>query len=120
MNNIDWLLIEKMTTLEEVIELSHSTPCLIYKHSTRCSISSLAQNRLEKSWAFSSEELLPYFLDLITYRAISNAIAEQFGVPHESPQVLLIKDGRCVYDASHLQISAREIKEQLTEVKGKL
>ena len=55
----------------------------------------------------------PYYLDLISYRNVSNEIAERFQVYHESPQILLIKDGDCYHDASHLDISVEEIKEVL-------
>ncbi|MEQ8705841.1 MAG: bacillithiol system redox-active protein YtxJ [Phaeodactylibacter sp.] len=113
MSNINWLQLQSRSQIEEIIEHSKSVPCLIFKHSTRCSISSLAQNRLGKGWALGDNEILPYHLDLITNRDLSNAVAEQFGIRHESPQVLLIKDGRCVYDASHLQISARSIADQV-------
>jgi bacillithiol system protein YtxJ len=114
MSTINWLYLQSRNQIEEIIEHSKSVPCLIFKHSTRCSISSLAQNRLDKGWSLSDNDVLPYHLDLIAHRDLSNAVAEQFGVRHESPQILLIKDGQCVYDASHLSISAGEIAAQLT------
>lgn len=113
MSKINWLQLQSSSQIEEIIEHSKSVPCLIFKHSTRCSISSLAQNRLSKGWSLGGNEILPYHLDLIAYRDLSRAVAEQFGVRHESPQVLLIKDGQCVYDASHLGISAADITAQV-------
>ncbi|MFN3173470.1 bacillithiol system redox-active protein YtxJ [Phaeodactylibacter xiamenensis] len=113
MSKINWLQLQSRSQIEEIIEHSKSVPCLIFKHSTRCSISSLAQNRLSKGWSLADNDVLPYHLDLIAHRDLSNAVAEQFGVRHESPQVLLIKDGRCVYDASHLGISATDIASQV-------
>lgn len=113
MSKINWLYLQSRSQIEEIIEHSKSVPCLIFKHSTRCSISSLAQNRLDKGWSLSENDVLPYHLDLIAHRDLSNAVAEQFGVRHESPQILLIKDGQCVYDASHLDISAGNISTQL-------
>lgn len=113
MSKINWLQLQSGSQIEEIIEHSKSVPCLIFKHSTRCSISSLAQNRLDKGWNLDDKEILPYHLDLIAHRDLSNAVSEQFGVRHESPQVLLIKEGQCVYDASHLGISAREIAGQV-------
>ncbi len=115
MAEIKWMALTEAHQLEEIIEHSASNPCIIFKHSSRCSISSLAQNRLESKWAFSEKEILPYFLDLISYRALSNAVAEQFGVRHESPQILLIQNGICTYQASHLDISARELKAALSQ-----
>lgn len=110
MKKINWLPLQAPSQIEEIVENSRSTPCIIYKHSTRCSLSSLAQHRLEKAWAFDQQAVLPYFLDLIAYRDISNGVASEFGVAHQSPQLLLIKDGRCVYHASHLDINARSLK----------
>lgn len=113
MNDINWTPLETVTQLASIDELSQSVPCLIFKHSTRCPVSSLAENRLNKKWEFSQETVAPYYLDLIAYREVSNAVADAYGVTHESPQVLLIKDGRCVYAASHLEIDVDAISENL-------
>lgn len=84
---------------------------VIFKHSSRCSISSMAKNRLEREE--SPADVRFYFLDLIKHRAVSNKVAEVFGVFHESPQVLLIKNEECTYDESHNGISMEDIKAQL-------
>jgi bacillithiol system protein YtxJ len=84
---------------------------LIFKHSTRCSVSMMAKRRFEMDWEAIPEDTSLYFLDLIAYRPISAQIAETFKVQHESPQILLIKDGDCVLDASHSDISAEEVAE---------
>lgn len=84
---------------------------LIFKHSTRCSVSMMAKKRFEMDWSVLPENTSLYFLDLISYRDISAQIAETFQVHHESPQILLIKDGDCVLDASHSDISAEEVAE---------
>lgn len=84
---------------------------LIFKHSTRCSISAMAKRRFEQDWSVLPEGISLYFLDLISYRDISAAVAEVFQVNHESPQLLLIKNGECVLDASHGDISAEEVAE---------
>jgi len=81
---------------------------IIFKHSTRCSISMMAKRRFELDWDQFPETLPLYFLDLIKNRDISNQIAEQFQVNHESPQLLLIKDGECILDQSHGGISVEE------------
>ncbi len=78
---------------------------LIFKHSTRCSISLMVKRRFELDWDQLPGDLPLYFLDLIKYRELSNQIANDFSVYHESPQLLLIKDGECVLDLSHGQIS---------------
>lgn len=107
---INWKPLEEGRQLDEIIELSKTTPCLIYKHSTRCAISSMAKYRLEDSWNFREDELIPFYLDLLQHRQLSNAVADVFQVYHESPQVLLIRDGVCTYDASHLDISVEELR----------
>src|SRR3954467_14079836 len=81
---------------------------LIFKHSTRCSISMMAKRRFELDWDELPADMPLYFLDLIQHRDISNQIAQQFHVHHESPQLLLIKDGECVLDQSHGSISVDE------------
>jgi bacillithiol system protein YtxJ len=110
---IDWTHLTEIEKLDRLIEQSVHVPVLLFKHSTRCSISSMAMNRLESEWDLTKEEIIPVYLDLIAYRSISNEIADRFGVTHQSPQVLLIKDGICTYDTSHNQISVRDLKQNL-------
>ena len=81
---------------------------LIFKHSTRCSISMMAKRRFELDWDTLPADMPLYFLDLIKYRDLSNKIAQDFQVYHESPQLLLIKDGECILDQSHGGISVDE------------
>lgn len=107
---MDWISIKEEQELDQIKEISRSQPVLIFKHSTRCTISSTALNRLERAWKPEEvKDLKPYYLDLITYRSVSNKIADSFKVPHESPQVLIIKNGECIYDASHLSINYQDI-----------
>lgn len=107
---MDWNYLTSVHDVEALIERSRSRPCLILKHSTSCPISSLAKNRLEMQWDIPVEDMEVYYLDLLRHRDVSNYIAAEFGVRHESPQVLLIKDGRSVYDASHLDIRVDELR----------
>lgn len=86
---------------------------LIFKHSTRCSISMMAKRRFELDWDDLPKDMPLYFLDLIQYRDVSNQVAEVFQVHHESPQLLLIKDGECILDQSHGEIS---VEETLSEI----
>ena len=106
---ISWNKITVAAQLDAIIEQSNTTPCLIFKHSTTCSISAMAKARLEKKWDFGAADIVPYYLDLLNFRPISAAIAARFQVHHESPQVLLIRSGECIYDASHLDISVEEL-----------
>jgi bacillithiol system protein YtxJ len=72
--------------------------------------------RLEDDWHFEENELKAWYLDLIAFRDVSNHLAQHFSVYHESPQVLLIQNGECVYDASHLDISVEELDEVLAKI----
>lgn len=107
---MNWLPLTSDEQLAKIIEASHQRPQAIFKHSTRCSISGAAKTRLDK--ATQPEGIDFHYLDLLSYRPLSNKIAETFQVHHESPQVLLIKNGECVFDESHLSIFMEEIVEQ--------
>lgn len=104
---MNWKVLRDESEVDEIITRSAETPQVIFKHSTRCSISAVAKGRLEKSTAPPGADF--YYLDIIGYRSISNKIAQVFGVHHESPQVLVIKDGVCVYDDSHMGINMSDI-----------
>ena len=108
---VNWIPLKEEAQLKEIVAQSYQRPCVIFKHSTRCSISFMAKMRLEDHWDFQPEELHAYYLDLIQYRNISNQVAEQFSVYHESPQLILLRNGTCTYDASHLDISVSELRE---------
>ncbi len=107
---MNWEILTNAEQLETLKKDSFTTPQLIFKHSTRCSVSAMIKNRLEKS--NQPGHIRFYFLDLIAHRSLSNKIAEDLKVHHESPQVLLIKDGECIFDESHLAIQMDEIIEQ--------
>jgi bacillithiol system protein YtxJ len=86
---------------------------IIFKHSTRCSISLMAKRRFELDWENLPDNVPLYFLDLIKYRDLSNQVAQDFQVHHQSPQLLLIKDGECILDQSHGGISLEEALSEL-------
>ncbi len=106
---MNWTRLNSEEQLNEIKQRSATVPQVIFKHSSRCSTSAMVLNRLERSEAPAAIDF--YFLDLISYRSLSQKIAEEFQVSHESPQVLLIKDGECVYDESHMGIDLKEIVE---------
>jgi bacillithiol system protein YtxJ len=111
---MNWKELQEFSQLEEIKKLSKDKPVLIFKHSTRCSISSMAWDRLRRNWKESDfEKITPYFLDLISFREVSNEVASKFGVRHESPQVLLIKDAEVVYHKSHMGISYQDILKEI-------
>lgn len=110
-----WNNLTEVSQLQEIKEESNQNAVGIFKHSTRCSISATALDRLERNWPKVEipEGLKMYYLDLIAHRDISNKIAEDFGVHHESPQFILIKNGEATYHESHYGISLDEILEQV-------
>lgn len=105
----------KLTDLSQIEEIQRASGySLIFKHSTRCSVSMMAKRRFEMDWDAIPASTNMYFLDLIAYRPVSNQVADTFQVHHESPQLLLIKDGQCILDSSHSDISAEEVAEVIT------
>jgi bacillithiol system protein YtxJ len=111
-NKINWNELTDLGQLNEIISVSNEKPVAIFKHSTRCSVSRMALKQFENEFN-SSDKVTPYFLDLIAHRDISNAITDQFGVRHESPQLILIKDGKAIYNVSHSDIDAEELMGKL-------
>ena len=111
---MNWIKLEQAGQLEEIDRVSQQEYVLIYKHSTRCGISSAALRRLEQeNLAHNGADIRHYFLDLLKHRDLSAATAERYGVRHESPQVLLIRNGRCVYHASHSDVSYNALLGQI-------
>lgn len=107
---MDWKNLTSIDQLDAIATESFNLPQVLFKHSTRCSISSMALNRLESNTAPQGVDF--YLLDLLQHRDISAVIAEKFKVHHESPQVLVIINGECTYDESHMGISMDEIAAQ--------
>ena len=108
---MQWNPLSSLNDLQGIVELSNSRPQVIFKHSTTCPISSMAKMRVEDKWDKIDKNIDFHYLDLLSFRNISNQIAETFEVHHESPQFLVIRNGHCVYDASHLGITVDELKE---------
>jgi bacillithiol system protein YtxJ len=108
---MNWIILHHLTEVDDIKKASGYH--VIFKHSTRCSVSLMAKKRFEMDWDLIPENTSLYFLDLISHRDISAHIAEIFQVHHESPQVLVIKDGECILDSSHGDISAEEVAETI-------
>ncbi len=107
-----WIDLNQLSQIDEIKAAEGYS--LIFKHSTRCSISMMAKRSFERDWDVIPTDVDCYFLDLISHRDISAYIAEVFQVHHESPQLLLIKNGDCILDSSHGHISADEVLEVMT------
>ncbi len=113
MNHLLWIAIERDRDIDVLLDLSHEQLCLIFKHSTRCPLSAMAKQRLERDWSFAERQLKPWYLDVLLHRALSDRIAGDFGVHHESPQALLIYKGRCFFACSHANISVALLEEEI-------
>jgi bacillithiol system protein YtxJ len=112
-NNWPGPKLENIDQLKTLVESSFLTPQLIFKHSTRCSVSRFVLNEFKSSYGFSEVDFTAYFLDLLSYREISNAVANQFDVVHQSPQLLVIKNGKAVAHASHENVNKIKLTEFL-------
>jgi len=107
---MNWEDFNSVEQLQAIKELSKQKAVLIFKHSTRCSISRTALDRLQRHW--QPEEMpsiKPFYLDLLRHPDVSSLVAREFAVEHESPQVLIIRNGEAVYHRSHLEIDYRDI-----------
>ena len=109
---MNWIALTDINQLNLIIEESNSKPVVIFKHSTRCIISKMALRGFESDYNFG-DDFLCYYLDLIANRDISNEIANRFGIEHQSPQILIIKNGVVVYNESHEGIDANVLKAYL-------
>lgn len=104
---MNWLQIQSELDLEKA--LSSTSEIAIFKHSTRCPVSSMAKRILESSWGEDAPNVSIYYLDLIRFRSISQLISEKLNVVHQSPQLILVKDGKAIYNASHSSINTKVI-----------
>jgi len=106
---VPWTPLTELAQLDMIVEESKMKPVAIFKHSTRCGISSMVINQFEKGYDLEENQLKVYYLDLLNYRPISQEIAARFQVWHESPQLIIIKNGVTVAHASHSQINAVDL-----------
>lgn len=107
LHQVEWI---ELTGIEQAKELIKShVNVVFFKHSTRCSISTVALNRFESNFHLTEGKIIPVFLDLLAHRDVSNFLANHFSIRHESPQVLFIHKGNCIYHASHGYISVQEM-----------
>ncbi|MEO9258167.1 MAG: bacillithiol system redox-active protein YtxJ [Crocinitomicaceae bacterium] len=109
-SSFDWTNLEDEKQLDDLILTSYSKPVLLFKHSTRCSVSSMAKKRLEADWNIEEGKVTTVYLDILNHRDLSNKITERTGVHHQSPQAILLRNGAVVYHSSHEAIMADDIK----------
>lgn len=107
-----WNELTSIDQLELIVTQSETQPVLIFKHSTRCSISRFALKQFEFEFDLQ-EAILPYYLDLLNYRDVSNEIANRFNVHHQSPQVIVLKNREVIYHESHEGIAVSELRKHV-------
>lgn len=110
---VNWKPLTTITQVDEIIEASHQKVQLIFKHSTTCGISAMMKGKFEDDWDLDEDEADVYYLDLLSYREVSNYVFKATGVYHQSPQVITLKDGKAVLDASHHAIKVEAIRSVL-------
>ena len=109
----NWNDLTDINQLDEIVAASYKVPAVIFKHSTNCIMSTTLLWKFEKKFDLEPGRLKPYFLDLIALRDISNEIASRFNIKHESPQIVIIKDGKAIDHASHEDIFHYDLKGKL-------
>jgi bacillithiol system protein YtxJ len=109
-SKVGWRQLTNLGQLNEIGEVSTEKAVLIFKHSTRCSVSRMVLKQFENEFDLQ-DKIVPYFLDLLQHREISNTIARDYEVQHQSPQVIIIKDGKAVYNASHERIDTKQLEQ---------
>jgi bacillithiol system protein YtxJ len=109
-----WIILNEENQLDEIVSFSDSIPVFIFKHSTTCGISAQAKENLEIASKNTDKKYLFYYLDLLNFRPISNEIASKFGVHHQSPQLILLQNGKVVFTTSHHKIRTNSIDESLS------
>jgi bacillithiol system protein YtxJ len=109
----NWQHLTAVDRLDAITTASYQRPQLLFKHSTRCSISAGAKSRLDSGLNALNDAFDLHYLDLLSYREVSNAIADRFDVLHQSPQVIVVQNGKASYQMSHQLISVERILAQL-------
>jgi len=109
----DWQQLSCIDDLDLAEKESYTKPVVLFKHSVTCGISAAAKHRLENGYDLDSENVALYYLDLLSYRDISNEIAKRFGIIHQSPQLIILKKGQAIANSSHHAISLNTLKEQI-------
>ena len=110
---MDWKILDSEEQLTALVEASSTQSFAIFKHSTRCSLSNMSKNRIERNWDKLPVAFPIFYLDLLTYRPISDSIARIFDLEHQSPQLLLVENGKCVFHSNHSDINIPELVQRI-------
>ena len=106
---MNWLFLTTPQQFDDLLVKSNTLPIVIYKHSTRCSTCIMLKRVIERDWDATHPATPIYYLDLLAYRPVSDYVATQLNILHESPQMIAIKDGKAIYHASHAEIDIAEV-----------
>ncbi|WP_396199061.1 bacillithiol system redox-active protein YtxJ [Flavobacterium sp.] len=109
--NVKFYTLDKMEQFDEIDEISQTKPVVLFKHSTRCSISRMALKQFDAEFNYPEEKIDWYLLDLLNHRDLSNEIASRYNIVHQSPQIVVIRNGKAVFNESHDSISAEDLKQ---------
>ncbi len=109
-NKFPWIQLTNSEQLDDIVSQSNDKVQVIFKYSTRCGINRIVMKGFEKAYKSSEQGFDFYYLDILSFRSVSNTIATRFDVVHESPQVLVIKNGVVVVHASHSEINRLDLK----------
>jgi bacillithiol system protein YtxJ len=101
---LNWKNLDDKLQIDNAIDVSFEKPVVIFKHSTRCGISRMVLNQFQNNAEFDEEKVLLLYLDLLEHRDISNEISNRFGIMHQSPQMIILKNGEAVHHSSHSAI----------------
>lgn len=112
-SNVHWIPLTSLKQLEAIKNESKAETIFIFKHSTRCGISSMVIKRFENLFDESMKNIKVYYLDLLNYRTISDEVGYTFQVMHQSPQLLVIRNEAAIFDASHYDITNIDIQKYL-------
>jgi len=110
---LPWRKLSSVDQLNHIKKASKTKTQAIFKHSTRCGISRMVSRNFESSFDLSAEDVDLYYLDLLSYREVSDEISAKFQVWHESPQFIVIKNGVVVHHASHSAITPQVLHQYL-------
>jgi bacillithiol system protein YtxJ len=109
--DVKFFTLDRMEQFDEIDEISKTKPVILFKHSTRCSISRMALKQFDAEFNYPEKKIVWYLLDLLNYRDLSNEIAHRYNVTHQSPQILVIQNGKAVFNTSHDSITAEDLKQ---------
>lgn len=114
-----WRTLEELSQLDAIEKLSEEKLVVIFKHSVTCGISNMVWHQFQNEIDFNNDHIEMLYLDLLAHRDVSNEITKRFQVLHQSPQILVIKDGKVLHHASHSAIKLSNIKKFLPEYDSK-